>query len=645
MNTASVAETATGLWARSWIRLALAGLAFAAVTVVTVLIADPRLHTIFGSYDDEGYMLTALRSFIDRGSLYDDVFTQYGPFYYEAWGALFSIFGIPVEHDSGRTVTLVVWVLSSLGCGLATWRMTGSALLGLGAQMLGFGALGVLVNEPMHPGGMITLLLIAIVWTACLVGDRFSPWAMATLGGAVAALILTKVNVGGFALIALALVCACSYSFLSSRRRLRPALETLFVALPLLLMSGKFGEEWARHYAVHVSVAALAIVAVLRARSFEQRPREELGWLVGGMLAVALTTCVAIVGSGTSLDGLIDGVVRQPLKQGDAFTIPLGLADRIWIFDAVALAGALAYWYAARGRGTGLSPGPQLVFSGFSVLIGLELALSVIGKTFPYDSPPMAGYPFSLLAFAWVALVPVAGAPEGPARFARTLLPPLAVMQALHAFPVAGSQTMWSTFLLIPVGAICVANGVRGVAAALTVEREQTAVVAAGAAVVAAGLTLFVANATLKEPLDEVRSVYETHVSLDLPGAESVRLAPEEVEMYQEVVATINANCPAFLTEPGMNSFYIWTGQSPPTGQNATAWMTLFDADRQRRVIEETRSIEGLCLLRNIPLAGMWNKEAVPTGPLIRYLQRGFTPLATVGTYELLRREGTGGKG
>lgn len=643
MTTASVAETATGLWARSWVRLALAALAFAAVTVVTVLIADPRLHTIFAPYDDEGYMLSALQSFIDRGSLYDDVFTQYGPFYYEAWGGLFSIFGIPVDHDSGRAVTLVVWVLTSLAFGLATWRMTGSALLGLGAQMLVFGAQAALIGEPMHPGGMVTLLLAAIVWAACLVRDRFSPWAMAALGGAVAALILTKVNVGGFALISLALVCTCSYSVLSSRRWLRPALEVLFVALPLLLMSSKFGEEWARHYAVHVSIAALAVVAVLRARSLDQRPREELGWLVGGMLAVALTSCIAIVGSGTSLSGLIDGVIRQPLKQGDALTIPLRLADRIWVYDAVALAGALAYWYAARGRRTGLSPGLQLVFSGFSVLIGLELALSVIGRTFPYDSLSMVGYQFSLLAFIWVALVPAPGAQDLPARFARLLLPPLAVLQALHAFPAAGNQMMWSTFLLIPVGAICVANGVRGVATALTVERERIAVAAAGAAV-AVVLTLFVANATLKEPLDEARFVYDTRVSLDLPGAESVRLAPEEVEMYQEIVATINANCPAFLTEPGMHSFYIWTEQTPPTGQNATAWMTLFDADRQRRVVEETRSIDGLCLLRNTPLALQWNRGANPSGPLIRYLEQEFTPLRTVGNYELLRREGNGGK-
>ncbi|HEX7278636.1 MAG TPA: hypothetical protein VF255_03330 [Solirubrobacterales bacterium] len=632
------------LRARPWIRVAAALVAFAAVAVVTALIAEPRMHTIFATYDDEGYMLTALQSFIDRGSLYDDVFTQYGPFYYGAWGGLFSAFGIPVDHDSGRAVTQTVWVLSSLALGLGSWRITGSALLGLGVQMLAFAALGVLVNEPMHAGGMITLLLVAIVCIASFVGERLSLWPMALLGGAIGALILTKVNVGGFALISLALVCACTYPVLSSRRWLRLAVELLFVALPLLLLASKFGEEWARHYAVHVAIAALAVVIVLRARSQEERPAEELVWIVGGLLAVALTTCIAIVGSGTSLGGLIDGVIRQPLRQGDAFTIPLGLSGRIWVFDAIALAGAIAYWFVSRGRGVRPSPALQLVFSSLSLLLGVELALSVIGKTFPYDSLSMVGYPFSLLAFAWVALVPPPATANLPSRFARLLLPPLAVLQALHAFPVAGSQVMWSTFLLIPIGAICVANGVRGIAAALTDANERIALGLAGAAA-AVALTLFAANATLREPLDEARLVYDSRVSLDLPGAESIRLAPEEVESYHQIVAAINRNCGAFLAEPGMNSFYVWTGQAPPTGQNATAWMTLFDDERQQQVVDQTRSIDGLCLLRNVPLAAGWNGAQTPEGPLVDYLSRGFTPIAKVGDYELLRREGTESRG
>ncbi|HKH64007.1 MAG TPA: hypothetical protein VKA35_00935, partial [Solirubrobacterales bacterium] len=260
------------IWRRTGVRMALGALAFTAVTVVTVLIAEPRMFSGFANYDDEGYMLIALRSFLEHGHLYDDVFSQYGPFYYEFWGGFFELFGIPVNHDGGRTAAIFAWVAASLLFGLSIWRMTRSTLLGLATQMMVFGAIITVVNEPMHPGGTICLLLGAIVALSCLVRERSSPLGIAFLGASVMALILVKINVGAFALIALALVCAVSYPRLAQRRWLRPAVELLFVAVPLLLMASKFGEDWARHYAVHVALAALTIVIALRARS--ARPRE-----------------------------------------------------------------------------------------------------------------------------------------------------------------------------------------------------------------------------------------------------------------------------------------------------------------------------------------------------------------------------------
>src|ERR1700756_267587 len=120
-----VNETARLLRARG-VRFGFGFLAFAAVTVVTKLIARYHSFMGFAKYDDEGYLLISLKSFLNHGALYDDVFTQYGPFYYEFWGGVFSIFGIPVNHHGGRTMIMVVWVLSSLLIGLSTWRMTGS---------------------------------------------------------------------------------------------------------------------------------------------------------------------------------------------------------------------------------------------------------------------------------------------------------------------------------------------------------------------------------------------------------------------------------------------------------------------------------------------------------------------------------------
>jgi hypothetical protein len=613
-------------------RLALAGLAFLAVTVVTYLVARPQMFFAFPPYDDEGYMLVALKSFVNHGHLYDDDFAQYGPFYYELWGGLFSVFGIGVNHDGGRGVTLAVWVLTSLTLGLATARLAGSYLLGLGTQMLAFATLSSLVDEPMHPGGLICLLLAAVVAISCGVRAKTSLGAMALLGGAVGALLMVKANVGGFALLALALACAVSYPASTGRRWPRPLIEAGFVLIPFALMASKLGEEWAWHYAIHVAIAALAVVVALRAREERRRPNEELRRLLGGLLAVVAASCLAIVAAGTSPGGLFEGLVGQPLRQAAAFSLPLVLAGDADAFDAVALAAALAYLFCFRRRRPG--PGWTVAISLLSVVVGVELALSPAGETLGFDLTGLGGYPLSLLGFAWVALIPLGEEERSDTAFARLLLPPLAVLQALHAYPVAGSQVPWAAFLLVPVGALCVANGVRGLAAAAGTERPRLAL-AATTAVAAVGLLGY---ATLREPLNEARAAYDAREPLGLPGAEDVRLDPVEANLYRRLTHLIDVNCRALVTLPGMDSFYVWTRQAPPTYSNATGWPTLFDDARQRRTIGEIDPVQGLCLLENKPLAEGWSAGVIPDTPLVRFMRREFEPFLRIGDYRLLKR-------
>jgi len=631
----SVWGRATAAWAQPRIRLVVGAVAFAVLTFFTYLIAHPRMFSGFPVYDDEGYMLTALKGFINHGHLYDDVFTQYGPFYYETWGGLFSIFGIPVDHDAGRAVTMVAWIVSSLAIGLASWRITGSLLLGLASQALVFTALGVLTNEPMHPGGIICLLLAAIVVIASCVADRPSPFAMAALGAALAALVLVKINVGFFAVASVVLAAAVSYPALFERRWPRILIEVGFVALPFVLLASKFSEGWPRRYAIHVGIAAFALVLVLRARRNPQRRNEELGWLVGGFLVLAAVSLLTILATGTSLNGLIDGVLRQPLRQSDAFTIPLQLSSRIYSFDLVALGGALAYWYVGRRRSDADAAWVALT-SLFSIAVGLVMALSVVGKGLPFDAGQFPGYQFAMVGFCWVALIGPVSRPN--VSYAALLLPLLAVPQALHAFPVAGSQTLFATFLLIPVGAICVVNGVRGLASVVPAGVELRAL--AGVAVCVFGIVGYLAfNSSLREPLQAARYGYDHGVSLGLPGAGEIRVGEEEAALYQEITAAIDRNCGALIMLPGMDSFYLWTEEEPPTGYTATGWPTLFDDSHQHHVIAEIETAEGLCQLRNEPLAAGWGNGTIPPGPLISYLDRGFEPLAKFGDYELLRRE------
>ncbi|HEX4668838.1 MAG TPA: hypothetical protein VH275_02530 [Solirubrobacterales bacterium] len=639
--TLSTTSRALRLWSDRRIRIAVAIVAFAVVTAVTYLVAHPRMFFGFMAYDDEGYMLTALKGFVNHGNLYDDVFTQYGPFYYEVWGGLFSLFGIPLTHDGGRAVTMVAWIVSSLAIGVATMRIAGSLLLGLGTQMLVFSALGVLANEPMHPGGIICLLLAAIIAISCLVRDRVSPLAVAALGGAVAALILVKINVGFFAFASVVLACTVSYPALAERRWLRPLVEAAFVALPVVLLASKFGEGWPRRYAIHVAIAALALVLVLRARRSERRPAKELGWLLGGFLTVAVFSCLVILITGSSPGGLLDGVLRQPLRQSGALTIPLQLDKRLYSLDLIALGGAVAYWYVSRYRKGEAGTAWLAMTSVFSIGVGLVMALSVAGKGLPFDAGTLAGYQFSMLGFCWVALIAPPVVRRANVSFPLLLLPLLAVPQALHAFPVAGSQTLWATFLLIPVGAICVANGVRGLVAALPDGAERRALLG----VAAAGVVVFgylVINSSLREPLRANRDAYDGAVSLDLPGTGPIRLGQPEVQLYRQITHAIDRNCSSLIMFPGMDSFYLWTEQEPPTGYTATGWPTLFDDAHQRHVIADIAPIKGLCQLRNIPIAAGWGNGVIPPGPLVRYLEHGFAPVASFGAYELLKRAGGG---
>jgi hypothetical protein len=629
--------------ARRWLtrpelRIVLGVLGFAAVTLVTYLIAHYRVYIGFFFYDDEGYMLTALKSFIHHGSLYDDVFTQYGPFYYEFWGGGFSLFGIDVTHDAGRAATMGAWVVASLLVGLSTARMTASFLLGIAAQMLVFETLITLTNEPMHPGGLICLLLGAILAIACAVRARPSPGAMGLLGGAIAALVLVKINVGVFALAAVVLAAVVSYPYLRRLRWLRPLVEVGFVALPVALLSSKLGEEWARHYAAHVAIAALGIVVVLRTQFPGRRDAEELAWFVAGLGVTALVICLTVIATGTSFNGLLEGVVSQPLHQGDVFTIPLQLTNRGYVLDLVALVGALGYWYGSRRASGPLGNGWLVAASLLSILVGAWMGLSVAGRGLFFSPVNLTDFRLSMLGFAWVALVPFSERPAD-GSFARLLVPPLAVTQALHAFPVAGSQINWAAFLLIPTAAICVAGGVRGLARGLGERRRIGLAVAVTAAAVC--MSLYLVDSMLTKPLRNYRAWYQASVSLDLPGASRLRVGPLEAPDYQRVTAAIDANCPALVMLPGMNSFYLWAEQDPPTGQNATAWPTLFDDQRERRVVKTVRTIPGLCLLRYTGLAEGWSGGPVPEGPLVRYLGEGFKPVLRVKEYELLQRPAT----
>ena len=150
-----------------------AALTFTATTFVCGYAGYLRLFTYFGVWDDEGYLLLSLRSFLRGESLYDAIYSQYGPFYYLSMGGVFHALGLSANHDNGRLVSLALWLAASLGVGLILYVLTHNLWLAGGFQLVAFKAsLFNMAYEPMHPGGMICLLLVGLAAMPLLLPTR-----------------------------------------------------------------------------------------------------------------------------------------------------------------------------------------------------------------------------------------------------------------------------------------------------------------------------------------------------------------------------------------------------------------------------------------------------------------------------------------
>jgi hypothetical protein len=631
----------------AWTRLIAVAAIFTLVTAATCVVAHPHIFTGFAFYDDEGYLLISLESYLSGGSLYDEVFSQYGPFYYELWGGVFSLFGMGVSHDNGRLATLGVWVVASLLIGVATYRMTGSVLLGALTQVLVFAALGTVANEPMHPGGLTCLLVAMLVAISTAVRRETAYPAMALSGAVLGALVLVKANIGVFAVAALILTCTATYPALAGRRSVRGLIEAGFILTPLVLMAGEFDRSWVLSYCAHVTVAAVGVVILLRCRDpAPERDLRELAWLGGGLVAATVSICAVAVATGTSPAGLFEGVISRPLEQPGTFSFPLDLWDQpLVLVDLIALLAALAYWRFGHSRVPGGGTGWATLIALASIAVGVQLALGVIGFPAHATALKFQDHGLNFLAFAWVALVPVPGAADpGGSELARRLLPPLAALQALHAFPVAGSQVGWSVFLLVPVGAICIGNGVRGLRWAMDGRDLGRYLTPIGVAV-ALALIVFVGETTLRRPYDRRHALYERLEPLGLRGSNRIRLVDGDTDRFRRIAATLESRCSTFVALPGLNSFYLWSGKEPPTGLSPGDWMFLLNDEEQQRVVAATRSSPDPCLLENASTVGFWAQgRQLPDGPLLRFMRAEFTPASVFGPFDLLKlRNGTKG--
>jgi hypothetical protein len=593
--------------------------------VIVARLADPAYEQVFSHLntpDDEGYVTLTLRSFVDGNALYDDVYSQYGPGFYAFVGGAMDLLGIPFDNDGARWINLFLWLGSSLLASIALLRLTGSltiAAVGLG---IAFVVLAADALEPLHPGATIGFVLLLLVAAAAWLWPSRIPAALTTIGALTALLIAIKINVGGLTLIAVGFAAVVTSPEL---RRVRPfvaVITAVFVIVPFALMAPKLGYADLVRFGVVVSAGALALVLVTFRWGGGSRPnRRDLLWLAGGLVAMLVIVAAVPVILGTSPGGLVDGWLIRPAGHADSSlaAVPIHELGPVW-----AVSGLIAATVVVTRP---IEPGPRL-----RVALALGRIVVGLGIWFALASPVLGLEPSLSQALviatplAWVAsLGPGDEAPVN--RFLRVLLPALAVLQTLHAYPMPGAQLAWSQVLFVIIGGVCVADGGAALGAEVAARRRLRVAVPVLVALAVVAFGTWFALDRVKPLTDAAHVSYSDTVPLDLPGARRVRVDDLRVAQLHELTAALRNRCKTFVTLPGMNSLYLYSGLPAPEELSST-WMLYFTTDEQQRIVDRLRATSDLCAVYKPDLLQFWEQftegRGIPDRPLVRYVEDEF---------------------
>ncbi len=611
----------------------LAPLAYVIVLVGSAFAAYWAMFSEFAPYDDSGYFIHSIRLFSQGQPLYDRVFTDYGPFSYELWAAVFAIAGHTVSTDSGRLAVVGLWLLTSLVLGISCQRLTGRLALGVVVQALSFTVLIALNAEPMHASGVVCALFAATIALVSFVLPSRPRAAFLTLGALVAALGLTKVNIGGFAGIAVAYATVMALPALWRHDLLRWLAAAALVAVGPVLMWSNLTQQWAQNYAILAVAGGTALILVSDTSDATNDVKEAASqwvvWLLTGFFACAAVVVGIVLALGTSLGALVRETVVVPMHQGNAFTLPISLTGDViyWAVGAVAVA-----WVVRRMRArSGITHRPGLVGALGRVFAALGIWFSIVAADPLNISPENANFALAIV-LAWVAAIPSTrddGSLQG--RFARLFIPSLAVLQALMAYPVAGTQLMFGSLLFLVCGAICFADGWSDLEAWGSAQSIPDGALAPRTVMVALATALAVAFSFqyVERPMEFWGDAYATNPSLRIAGATRLHLPAARASALEQITALLRARCRSVITLPGLLSFNLWSGLPAPSGLTAEPFWHLLSASQELAALASARAATGLCAVRNDELAASWdNGKPPPQTPLVRFIDEEFTPIA-----------------
>ena len=131
--------------------------------ILTTLLALPAIFSTLALYDDEGYVMMTLKTYMQGHRLYGETHTQYGPAFYLLTSPLHAVFSWPLTQDGIRTKTLVYWVIAVWLCFFIVKRISHSTVASFATALLAALQLDKLALEPGHPQEITLLCTLAIL--------------------------------------------------------------------------------------------------------------------------------------------------------------------------------------------------------------------------------------------------------------------------------------------------------------------------------------------------------------------------------------------------------------------------------------------------------------------------------------------------
>jgi hypothetical protein len=590
-----------------------------ALTLCAAFTAGYDAFTSLAKYDDEGYMIWTVKNFLAGHPLYGQVVTIYGPLYYLYEWIILSVTGAPAAADSLRLVSAAFWVAAALVAFLLAYRATGSLVLAAGVHLLAFRALGFIGEETAHPQEACILLLLALGRAFYIANRRLRLVMMGVLGGA---MVATKINLGILVVVALTVGLTFAQSRGWRRNLACIAVSLGALALPAVLMWDRRTELWAISYcALIVFSLASTLLTVLGLPWKSSYGLRNAAVVAGAFAGTAAAICCFPLTRGSTLKSLFQWLVVMPYQWSRSWSLSPNIHFVALIWAAV---GIVFAWYVYQGR----VADRWLAF----VKLAFGAAVVLFVATDRYSG---------LLNFATPYLWLVAARPMdagGDSRYERTraLLALLGVIQALYAYPVAGSQVGLVAVFMIVVAGICFWDAVSwgrtsGFETRLSRNRRwMPLAVQVTAALLIAGLNLSIAWSA--------RRKYESFVALDFPGAMHVRVEPEKAAALRAIVSRINSSCGTLITEPGLFSFHLWTGKPSLPGLDHQVWMLLDDA-AQADIVREIARDPRACVVYDQEVVDFWTRGTnVSAKPGVRFIRENFETVLEGSGYSLMMR-------